>query len=130
MSIVFQTNFFDENMNDHSKEMIHDAEEEHFEMYDSLKYHWEQPLYPSCTTFRRLSMISRLFNLIVRNEWTNISFSSLSELVEVDIFSQGDVLLSNSNYEAKKISCLMNMNIGRYTHALMVVYYIKKCLQH
>ncbi|WVZ17334.1 hypothetical protein V8G54_010316 [Vigna mungo] len=79
------TNYVEEWMSDHLEDMIHDVGEDNFRranLYDSLINDSEQPLYPGCTNFTRLSATLKLFTLKARNEWTNKSFMELLELLK------------------------------------------------
>nr|KYP30992.1 hypothetical protein KK1_049332 [Cajanus cajan] len=76
--------------------MIHDVGEENFErahVYDTLESNFEQPLYPGCSMFTRLSATLRLFKLL----------ELLKEMLPEDN------KLPNRNYEAKKILCPMGL---------------------
>jgi len=74
---------------------------------DSLKDDSFTELYPSCSTFSRLSTVLRLFNIKVRNLWTDKSFTKLLGLF-YQILQKGNTL-PTSHYEAKKILCPMSM---------------------
>ena len=92
------------------EDMIRDIGEDGFHqahVYDSLKDNSVIELYPSCSTFSRLSTILRLFNIKARNGWTDKSFTELLELFH-QILPEGNTLPS-SHYEAKKILCPMGM---------------------
>nr|KYP31721.1 hypothetical protein KK1_047813 [Cajanus cajan] len=99
-----------EGMNDNLEEMIRDVGEENFErahVYDTLKSDFEQPLYPGCSMFTRLSATLKLFSLKARNGWTDKSFTELLELLKEML--PEDNTLPNRNYEAKKILCPMGL---------------------
>jgi len=92
------------------EDMIRDIGEDSFHqarVYDSLKDDSVIELYPGCSTFSRLSIVLRLFNIKVRNGWTNKSFTELVELF-YQILPEGNTLSTN-HYEAKKILCPMGM---------------------
>ncbi|RDX64389.1 hypothetical protein CR513_57061, partial [Mucuna pruriens] len=76
------------------------------EIWDHLmqKSHYTQ----RCTNFKRLSTVLRLFNLKVKNGWTNKIFPKLLELLK-DMLHEGNTF-PNCNSEAKKILCLMGMD--------------------
>nr|KYP51286.1 hypothetical protein KK1_026842 [Cajanus cajan] len=97
-------------MDDNLEEMIRDVGEENFErahVYDTLKSDFEQPLYPGCRMFTRLSGTLRLFSLKARNGWTDKSFTKLLELLK-EILPE-DNTLPNHNYKGKKILCPMGL---------------------
>nr|KYP64631.1 hypothetical protein KK1_019233 [Cajanus cajan] len=97
-------------MGDNLEEMISDVGEENFErahVYDTSKSDFEQPLYPGCSMFTRLSATLRLFSLKARNGWTDKSFTKLLELLKEMLLE--DNMLPNRNYEAKKILCPMGL---------------------
>nr|KYP30920.1 hypothetical protein KK1_049652 [Cajanus cajan] len=90
--------------------MIRDVGEENFErahVYDTLNSDFEQPLYPGCSMFTRLSATLKLFSLKARNGWTDKSFTELLELLKEML--PEDNTLPNRNYEAKKILCPMGL---------------------
>jgi len=92
------------------EDMIRDIGEDSFHqahVYDSLKDDSVTELYLGCSTFSRLSTVLQLFNIKVRNGWTNKSFTELLELFH-QILLEGNTL-PTSHYEAKKILCPMGM---------------------
>nr|XP_004512662.1 uncharacterized protein LOC101489810 [Cicer arietinum] len=104
-------------MNDQLDDMIRDVGQESFNrahVYDNLCSDKEEPLYLGCTNFTRLSAVLRLFNLKARNGWTDKSFTELLELLK-EMLPKGKIL-SNRNYEAKKLLCPMGMEY-RKIHA-------------
>nr|XP_004492006.1 uncharacterized protein LOC101504571 [Cicer arietinum] len=104
-------------MNDQLEAIIRDVGEESFNrahVYDNLCSGKEEPLYPRCTNFTRLSAVLRFFNLKARNGWTDKSFTELLELLK-KMLLEGNTL-SNRNYEAKKLLCPMDMEY-RKIHA-------------
>nr|XP_004492197.1 uncharacterized protein LOC101504131 [Cicer arietinum] len=104
-------------MNDQLEDMIRDVGQESFNrahVYDNLCSDKEEPLYPGCTNFTRLSAVLRLFNLKARNGWTDKSFTELLELLK-EMLPEGNTL-PNRNYEAKKLLCPMGMEY-RKIHA-------------
>jgi len=99
------------------EDMIRDVGEDSFHqahVYDSLKNDSVTELYPGCSSFSRLSVVLRLFNIKPRNGWTDRSFTELLKLL-YQILPQGNTLPS-SHYKAKKILCLMGMEY-RKIHA-------------
>ncbi|WVZ02173.1 hypothetical protein V8G54_022979 [Vigna mungo] len=107
------TNYVEEWMSDHLEDMLRDVGEDNFRranLYDSLINDSEQPLYPGCTNFTRLSATLKLFSLKARNGWTDKSFTELLELLEL----LKNMLLENNtlpirNYEAKNVLCPMGL---------------------
>lgn len=61
----------------------------------------EQPLYPGCKKFNKLSFIVRLFNIKCLGHWTGKSFDMLLKLLK-EALPEGETLPS-SWYETKKI---------------------------
>lgn len=56
----------DEDIDDRLEEMIHDIEESSFikaYIYDTLYSDMDVPLYKGCTSFTRLPMLLKIFNL-------------------------------------------------------------------
>ncbi|WVZ05831.1 hypothetical protein V8G54_019177 [Vigna mungo] len=104
------TNYVEEWMTDHLEHMIRDVGENNFlraNLYDSVINDSEQPLYPSCTNFTRLSATLKLFSLKARNRWTDKSFTELLELLK-EMLPENNTLPIR-NYEAKKVLCPMGL---------------------
>ncbi|WVZ22549.1 hypothetical protein V8G54_001093 [Vigna mungo] len=104
------TNYVEEWMSDHLEDMIRDVGEDNFgraNLYDSLINDSEQPLYPACSNFTRLSATLKLFSLNARNEWTDKSFTKLLELLK-DMLPENNTL-PICNYEAKNFLCPMSL---------------------
>ncbi|WVY94595.1 hypothetical protein V8G54_033683 [Vigna mungo] len=104
------TNYVEEWMSDHLEDMIRDVGEDNFRranLYDSLINDSEQPLYPGCTNFTRLSATLNLFSLKASNEWTDKSFTELLELLK-EMLPENNTLPFR-NYEAKKVLCPMGL---------------------
>ncbi|WVZ17031.1 hypothetical protein V8G54_010013 [Vigna mungo] len=97
------TNYVDEWMSDHLEDMIRDVAN----LYDYLINDSEQPLYPSCSNFTRLSATLKLFSLKARNGWTDKSFTELLELLK-EMLPENNTL-SICTYEAKNILCPMGL---------------------
>jgi hypothetical protein len=92
-------------MDDHLEDMMRDIGEDSFKtthVYDTLCGDKDNPLYPGCTNFTRLSAVLKLFNLKAKNGWTDKSFSELLELL-TQMLPEGNTL-PNRCYEAKKMS--------------------------
>jgi len=109
-TIFETTKSFEERMKYHLEDLIRDVAEENFwraRVYYSLKSHLEQQLYLGCSNFTRLLETLKLFSLKARNEWTNRSFTELSEFLKNMLPEHN--MLPNCNYEAKKILCLMSL---------------------
>ncbi|XP_057422588.1 uncharacterized protein LOC130716624 [Lotus japonicus] len=97
-------------MDDWLEDMIHDIGEESFKrahVYDTLCKDKEEPLYPGCTNFTRLSAVLRLFNLKAKNGWSDKSFTDLLGLLK-EMLPEGNTM-PNRHYEAKKVLCPMGM---------------------
>ncbi|XP_057453002.1 uncharacterized protein LOC130744857 [Lotus japonicus] len=95
---------------DRLEDMIHDIGEESFKrahVYDTLCKDKEEPLYPGCTNFTRLSAVLRLFNLKAKNGWSDKSFTDLLGLLK-EMLPEGNTM-PNRHYEAKKVLCPMDM---------------------
>ena len=61
----------------------------------------EQPLYPGCKKFSKLSFLVQLFHLKCLGNWTNKSFTMLLELLK-RVLPEGETL-PKSYYESRKI---------------------------
>jgi hypothetical protein len=68
-------------------------------------------LYPDCTKFTKISIIFKLYNLKIKNRWSDKSFTFLLKLLG-DIFSENNEL-SDSTYKAKKLLCPLSMKVER-----------------
>ena len=104
------TNYVEEWMTDHLEDMIRDVGENNFlraNLYNSVINDFEQPLYPGCTNFTRLSATLKLFSLKARNGWNDKSFTELLELLK-EMLPQNNTLPIR-NYEAKKVLCPMGL---------------------
>jgi len=77
------------------------------QVYYSLKDDSVTKLYPSCSSFSRLSTILWLFNIKARNGWSDKSFTELLKLLH-EILLEGNTL-PTIHYEAKKILCPIGM---------------------
>ena len=104
------TNYVEEWMTDHLEDMIRDVGENNFlraNLYNSVINDFEQPLYPGCTNFTRLSATLKLFSLKARNGWNDKSFTELLELLK-EMLPQNNTLPIR-NYEAKNVLCSMGL---------------------
>jgi len=66
------------------EDIIRDIEEDNFyqaHVYDSLKDDLETKLYPDYSSFIRLSVVLRLFNIKTRNERTDKTFTKFQKLL-------------------------------------------------
>jgi len=70
-------------------------------MFDRLTTNAKTPLYNSCTSFTRLSIVLKLLNLKAGNGWSDKSFTELLSLLK-DMLPQDNVLLGRM-YETKKL---------------------------
>ena len=107
---VDQTNEGDSIMDDRLEDMIRDVGAECFfqaHVYDNMSTDAETPLYPGSSEFTRLSAVLKLMNLKARNGWSDKSFTKLLELLK-EMLPENNTL-PESNYQAKKILCLMGM---------------------
>ncbi|CAM8937523.1 unnamed protein product [Rhodiola kirilowii] len=77
------------------------------QVLESLRNDSELPLYKGCSKYTRLSATLKLFNLKVKNGWSDISFTELLTLVK-DMLSEKNTL-PNRSYEAKKVMCPMGI---------------------
>jgi len=69
---------------DYMEDIIRDIEEDNFyqaHVYDSLKDDLETKLYPDYSSFIRLSVVLRLFNIKTRNERTDKTFTKFQKLL-------------------------------------------------
>jgi len=98
-------------------------------VYDNLCKDKEQPLYLGCTKFSRLSVVLRLFNLKVKNGWSDKSFTELLELL-TEMLPEGNTI-PDHHYEAKKVLCPMGMEYEKI-HACPndCILYIKEFANH
>ncbi|BAT92484.1 hypothetical protein VIGAN_07121500 [Vigna angularis var. angularis] len=110
-------------MSDHLEDMIRDVGEDNFgraNLYDSLINDSEQPLFPGCSNFTRLSATLKLFSLKARNGWTNKSFTELLELLK-------EMLPENNTYlfvimRQNLFYVQWVLNIKRYMLVLMILF--------
>jgi len=77
-------------------------------MFDRLTTDAKTPLYNGCTSFTRLSVVLKLFNLKAGNGWSDKSFTELSSLLK-DMLPQDNVFPSRM-YEAKKMLSSIGMS--------------------
>ncbi|XP_045816279.1 uncharacterized protein LOC123909482, partial [Trifolium pratense] len=71
-------------IDDRLEDMMRDIGEDSFKrahVYETLCSDKDEPLYPGCTNFTRLSAVLKLFNLKAKNGWTDKSFTELLELL-------------------------------------------------
>ncbi|PKA45796.1 hypothetical protein AXF42_Ash018347 [Apostasia shenzhenica] len=69
--------------------------------YNTLLQECEQPLYPGCEKFSKISFLVQLYHIKCLNGWTTKSFSMLLQLLK-DAFPN-ESSLPSSSYEAKKL---------------------------
>ena len=69
-------------------------------MFERLVSDSGKPLYDGCIKFTRLSAVLKLYNIKVRNGWSDKSFTDLLALLK-DMLLEDNVL-PDRNYEAKK----------------------------
>jgi len=102
--------FVDFSMDDRLEDMICDVGAESFTdaVFENISNDAETPLYPSSTNFTRLTVL-KLVNLKAINAWTDKRFIKMLQLLK-DMLQEGNTL-PNQNYVAKKILCLMGMDI-------------------
>ncbi|XP_071700545.1 uncharacterized protein [Rutidosis leptorrhynchoides] len=105
----------DDGYHDNLEDMLHDLEHNIDENdFDKLQQSFtdsEKPLYAGCTKFTKLSAILRLVKLKANNNWSDKSFTSLLELLH-DMLPE-DNELPVSYYQAKKVMCLMGLEVQR-----------------
>jgi len=101
-SNIFSKGYMDDMIHDIEGESVHQPN-----VFDSLKNDSLTELYPSCSSFSRLSAVLRLFNMKARNGCTDRSFTELLEFLH-QILPEGNTL-PTSHYEAKKILCPMGL---------------------
>ncbi|CAJ2641052.1 unnamed protein product [Trifolium pratense] len=97
-------------IDDRLEDMMRDIGEDSFKrahVYETLCSDKDEPLYPGCTNFTRLSAVLKLFNLKAKNGWTDKSFTELLELL-IQMLPEGNVM-PNRYYEAKKVLCPMGL---------------------
>lgn len=95
-------------MNDRLEDEIRDIGEYSFRkshIYDTLYSGKDEPLYKGCTSFTRLSMVLKLFNLKANHGCIDKSFTKLLELLKQML----DKNLLDRSYEVKKILCPMSL---------------------
>ncbi|XP_057251797.1 uncharacterized protein LOC130591868 [Beta vulgaris subsp. vulgaris] len=91
---------------DHVDEMMEGVEDElgkHSRVFESLTEAAQKPLYPGCKKFTKLSAVLTLFNIKSKGNWTDISFTSLLEVLS-EMFPDGNEL-PKSTYYARKLMC-------------------------
>ncbi|XP_031097022.1 uncharacterized protein LOC116001278 [Ipomoea triloba] len=104
----------DDEINDRINETIHAVQGDFSEMpleFRCLFDNAEKPLFSGCTKYTKLSVVLKLYNLKAKNGWSDKSFTGLLELIK-DMFPS-DNELPHSTYEAKKLLCLLGMDIER-----------------
>ncbi|XP_071704556.1 uncharacterized protein [Rutidosis leptorrhynchoides] len=105
----------DDGYHDNLEDMLHDLEHNIDKNdFDKLQQSFtdsEKPLYAGCTKFTKLSAVLRLVNLKANNNWSDKSFKSLLELLH-DMLPE-DNELPVSYYQAKKVMCLMGLEVQR-----------------
>lgn len=96
----------DDDDNDHVDEMMDGVEDDlgqHSRVFESLTQAAQKPLYPGCKKFTKLSAVLTLFNIKSKGNWTDISFTSLLEVLS-EMFPD-DNELPKSTYYARKLMC-------------------------
>ena len=89
---------------------MHDVEKKfmnRLKMLNSLK-NVETTLYVSYSKFSRLSAMWGLYNLKVKSEWSDQSFTTFLQLLKDILFEDNE--LSDRTYEATKNLCSMSMD--------------------
>jgi hypothetical protein len=81
------------------------------DIFENLHKDSNIPLFPSCTKYTKISAIFKLYNLKAKNNWSDVSFTSLLKLLG-DMLPENNVL-PDSNYRAKKLLCPLNLEVER-----------------
>nr|GEW38040.1 hypothetical protein [Tanacetum cinerariifolium] len=71
----------------------------------------EKALYNGCKKFTKLSFVVKLLDLKAKNNWSDNSFTTLLELLH-EAFPE-DNEFPVSTYQAKKLTCLMGLEVQR-----------------
>lgn len=108
-------------------------------VFECLFANLEKPLFLGCCKFTKLSNVLKLYNLKGKNGWSGRSFVKLLELLKY--MFPNDNELPCSTYEAKKMLCLLGMeikmihvclndydSIGKNTIACMCVQSVGHCI--
>ncbi|KAL4560503.1 hypothetical protein LXL04_032655 [Taraxacum kok-saghyz] len=107
---------------DNLDEMLDDIEDDgtytDYENFQQLIEDNEKPLYEGCKKFTKLSAVLKLFNLKANNGWSDKSFTETLDVIN-EMLPEGNEL-PVSIYQAKKITCSMDLEIER----------IHTCLNH
>jgi len=80
-------------------------------VYTSSELARLKPLYPGCHKYSRLSGDLKLLQLKARHGWTDKSFKQLLDLLKDMLQERNQVV--GSVYEAKKIICLLHLDVER-----------------
>ncbi|KAJ9552408.1 hypothetical protein OSB04_016453 [Centaurea solstitialis] len=105
----------DNDSRDNSDEMLHDVEDDiadkDYNKFEQLFIDSEKSFYVGCSKFTKLSAVLKLFNLKANNGWSDKSFTSLLEILHEMLPEDNE--LPVSLYQAKKLMCLMGLEIER-----------------
>ncbi|KAL4556637.1 hypothetical protein LXL04_034791 [Taraxacum kok-saghyz] len=100
---------------DNLDEMLDDIEDDgtytDYENFQQLIEDNEKPLYEGCKKFTKISAVLKLFNLKENNGWSDKSFTETLEVIN-EMLPEGNEL-PVSIYQAKKITCSMDLEIER-----------------
>ncbi|XP_056698036.1 uncharacterized protein [Spinacia oleracea] len=88
---------------DNVDEMMQGVKGERPNIFKFLSEAAEQPLYPGCTKYTKLTGTSKLYSIKTEGNWTDSSFTKLLAKL-TDMFSD-DNTVPKSNYYAKKLMC-------------------------
>ncbi|XP_031090937.1 uncharacterized protein LOC115995929 [Ipomoea triloba] len=100
--------------NDRLDELMRDMQGDLNELPQEFETFFEnsgKPLFSGCSKFTKLSSMLKLYNLKAKNRWSDKSFTELLKLLK-DMLPD-DNELPCSTYEAKKMLCLLSMDIER-----------------
>ncbi|GJU61621.1 hypothetical protein Tco_1243456 [Tanacetum coccineum] len=71
----------------------------------------EKPLYSGCKKFTILSIVVKLWEIKAKNGWSDRSFTTLLKLLHEAFLKDNE--LPVSTYQAKKMMCLMGLEVER-----------------
>ncbi|XP_050915599.1 uncharacterized protein LOC127130673 [Lathyrus oleraceus] len=110
-NVTSQMDEDDKDMNNRLEDMIRHIGESSYmkaHIYDILCNNKYASLYKGCTSFTRLSVLLKLFNLKAKGGWSDKSFIELLDLLKQMLPEDNN--LRNHCYDSKKILCQMGLD--------------------
>lgn len=109
-NVTSQIHEVDEDMDDRLEDKIFGIGDSSYmkaHIYDTLCSDKDVPLYKGCTSFTRLYVLLKLFNLKAKGGWSHKSFTKLLDLLKQ--MPPEDNNLLDRCYEDKKILCTIGL---------------------